>query len=95
VVKPPSTQRVTSVILNSKVISLPQPPYPMMAKQTRTQGPVHIQILVDEQGKVISAQVVSGHPMLNPAAREGRHARPLYADDFEWTTGEDSGRDYV
>jgi protein TonB len=66
----PQTQRVTSVILNSKVISLPQPAYPMMAKQTRTQGPVHIQILVDEQGKVISAQVVSGHPMLNPAARE-------------------------
>jgi len=70
VVKPPSTQRVTSVILNSKVISLPQPPYPIIAKQTRTEGPVNIQILVDEQGKVISAQVVKGNPMLNSAARE-------------------------
>jgi len=56
--------------LISKVVSLPQPAYPVIAKQTRQQGPVSIQILVDEQGKVISAQVVSGHPMLNPAARE-------------------------
>src|ERR1043166_6403473 len=31
----PSTQRVTSVVLQSKVISLPQPAYPMIAKQTR------------------------------------------------------------
>lgn len=69
-VKPPTTERVTSKVLVSKVISLPQPTYPVMAKQTRTQGPVNIQILVDEQGKVISAQVVSGNPMLNTAARE-------------------------
>jgi protein TonB len=69
VVKQP-TRTVPSNVLISKVISLPQPPYPMMAKQTRTQGPVNIQIVVDEQGKVISAQVVKGHPMLNPAARD-------------------------
>jgi protein TonB len=68
-VKPP-TKTVPSTVLISKVISLPQPTYPAIAKQTRTQGPVNIQILVDEQGKVISAQVVSGNPMLNTAARE-------------------------
>jgi len=56
--------------LISKVISLPQPAYPVIAKQTRQQGPVSIQILVDEQGKVISAQVVSGIPMLNTAAKD-------------------------
>jgi TonB family protein len=67
--KPP-TRTVPSTVLISKVISLPQPAYPIMAKQTGTHGPVNIQILVDEQGKVISAQVVSGHPMLNPAARD-------------------------
>lgn len=69
VVKAP-TKTVPSTVLISKVISLPQPAYPIMAKQTGTHGPVNIQILVDEQGKVISAQVVSGHPMLNPAARD-------------------------
>ncbi len=66
----PTTQRVTSVVLNSKLISAPQPIYPFMAKQTHTQGVVNIQILVDEQGRVISAQVTSGNPMLNAAARE-------------------------
>lgn len=70
VVKPPTTQRVPSVVLASKAISLPQPVYPIMAKQTGTHGPVNIQILVDEQGKVISAQVVAGNPMLTSAAKE-------------------------
>ena len=70
VVKPPTTQRVTSSVLIAKVVSLPQPPYPMIAKQAGIHGAVNVQILVDEQGKVISAQVVSGSPMLTTAAKE-------------------------
>src|SRR5262245_29556052 len=66
----PQTQKVPSVVLISKVVSLPQPPYPNLARQIRRQGPVNVQILVDEQGKVISAQVVSGDPLLTTAARE-------------------------
>ena len=66
----PTTQRVTSVVLNSKAVSLPQPPYPIMAKHAGIQGSVNIQILVDEQGKVISAQVMSGSAMLSPAAKD-------------------------
>ena len=57
-------------MLASKAISLPQPLYPPIAKQIRAQGPVNVQILIDEQGKVISAQAVSGHPTLTGAARE-------------------------
>jgi TonB family protein len=68
-VKPP-TQRLTSIVLASKAISLPQPPYPTIAKQARIQGQVNIQILVDERGTVISAQVVSGNPMLTYVARD-------------------------
>jgi protein TonB len=68
--KPPTTQRVPSVVLTSKAIALPQPPYPMMAKQMRIQGLVSVQILVDEQGRVISAQVVTGNPALSTAARD-------------------------
>ena len=70
VVRPPSTQRVTSSVLTSKAISLPQPAYPAMGRQIRIQGPVVIQILVDEQGKVVSAQLVSGHPILSASAKE-------------------------
>ena len=54
----------------SKAISLPQPMYPAMAKQVHAQGSVNVQILVDELGKVISAQAVSGNPLLTLAAKE-------------------------
>jgi protein TonB len=70
IVKPPVTARLPSTVLISKAISLPQPPYPPLAKQIKAQGAVNVQILVDEQGKVVSAQAVSGNPMLLGAARE-------------------------
>ena len=66
----PQTQRLPSTVLVSKAISLPQPPYPPIARQIRAQGPVSVQILVDEQGKVISAQAMSGNPTLLTAAKE-------------------------
>jgi protein TonB len=66
----PATQRVTSIVLVSKALSLPQPPYPQLAKQIRAAGPVNVQIVVDEQGKVISAQALNGHPALTGAAKE-------------------------
>jgi protein TonB len=66
----PRTEAMTSRMLISKAISLPQPVYPIMAKQIHLQGTVLIQILVDETGQVISAHVVSGNPMLTLNARE-------------------------
>lgn len=55
-------------ILNSRAISLPEPPYPPLARQIRLQGTVNVQVLLDETGKVISARSVTGNPMLAPAA---------------------------
>ena len=66
----PQTQRLSSVVLVSKAISLPKPAYPPMAKQISVEGPVAVQILVDEQGRVISAQAVSGHTLLLAAAKQ-------------------------
>jgi periplasmic protein TonB len=66
----PKTQIVSTMVLKSHAISLPQPPYPAMAKQVGIQGPVVIQILVDEMGRVVSAQVVSGNPILSVNAKE-------------------------
>jgi periplasmic protein TonB len=60
---PPKVLRVTELI-NSKALVLPKPPYPPLAKQIRLQGTVVIQVLIDENGKVLSARPVSGHPML-------------------------------
>ncbi len=55
-------------ILNGKAISLPKPPYPPIAKATKAQGTVVVQVLVDENGNVIAAHAVSGHPLLIAAA---------------------------
>ena len=66
----PQIQRLPSSLLMSKVISLPQPPYPPMAKQIGVHGAVPVQILIDESGRVIAALAVSGSPMLTTAAKE-------------------------
>ena len=58
----------TGAVLNGKAISKPQPAYPPIAKAARASGTVTVQILVDEQGRVVSASAVSGHPLLQQAA---------------------------
>lgn len=50
------------------VIAKPLPPYPPIAKAARVSGAVCIQIVVDETGKVIAAQALSGHPLLQAAS---------------------------
>jgi protein TonB len=69
-IKPLGPQRVASVVLVSKIVSLPKPIYPMIAKQIKAQGSVNVQILVSESGNVISAHAVNGHPMLINAAED-------------------------
>ena len=72
----PSTLRVSAPIILAKVVDLPKPAYPALAKQARIQGPVNVQILIDETGKVVSAQAVKGSAMLTKAAEDAaRRAR--------------------
>jgi TonB family protein len=59
---------ISGGVLNGKAISKPQPPYPPIAKASRVQGTVVVQILVDESGRVVSATAVSGPPLLQQAA---------------------------
>jgi protein TonB len=68
-VEKPKPKIVHKRVLNGEAISLPKPPYPPLAKQARIQGPVSVQVLVDESGKVISAKAVSGNPALVSAAQ--------------------------
>ena len=58
----------SSGILNAKAISLPQPVYPPAAKAVRASGKVVVHVTVDEEGDVISARAISGHPLLRAAA---------------------------
>ena len=68
--QPPAKRIVVSKkVLNSEAITLPKPIYPSLARQIRLQGQVVVQVLIDERGKVISAQTVSGHDLLTLAAK--------------------------
>ncbi|HEY0099378.1 MAG TPA: energy transducer TonB [Pyrinomonadaceae bacterium] len=61
--------RLPSVVISSKIITKPAPVYPAIARQTRVQGTVTVEILINEQGRVISAQATNGHPLLRAAAQ--------------------------
>jgi outer membrane biosynthesis protein TonB len=50
----PKTLRVSPGVIIAKVVELPKPTYPTLAKQAGVQGPVNVQILVDETGKVVT-----------------------------------------
>ena len=55
-------------MLNGKAVSKPEPAYPPIAKAARASGTVVVQVTVDEEGNVISASAVSGHPLLQASA---------------------------
>lgn len=66
--KPEGPVRLTSTIISSKAIDKPAPPYPPIAKSAGIHGTVAVQVVIDEQGRVISAKATSGHPLLMNAA---------------------------
>ncbi len=66
-----SLNTISGGVLNGKAISLPAPKYPMEAREgVNASGAVSVQVLIDENGGVISAGAVSGHPLLRKAAEE-------------------------
>ena len=74
--KPEGPVRLTSTIISSKAIDKPAPPYPPIAKSAGIQGTVAVQVVIDEQGRVISAKAASGHPLLlNAAVQAAYRAR--------------------
>lgn len=66
----PSPKVVDSGFLNGKALSLPPPNYPATAKAQRISGGVPVWIVFDEQGRVVLAGALSGHPLLQASARE-------------------------
>jgi TonB family protein len=45
-----------------------QPSYPPIAKAAGATGAVQVQVTINEAGKVVEAQVISGHPLLRESA---------------------------
>lgn len=66
----PSAPRgpVSGGVLNGKAVSLVKPAYPAIARSAQASGAVQVQVLIDENGNVISAHAVSGHPLLQSSA---------------------------
>lgn len=62
--------RVTTTVLQGKAIDRRTPTYPPLARQINLQGVVSIEVMISPDGRVESARVVSGHPMLALCARE-------------------------
>jgi periplasmic protein TonB len=69
-VQPPPKVLKISTVLNSRALSLPPPAYPALARNIRLQGVVIVQVMIDENGNVISAKATSGHPILVPEAQK-------------------------
>jgi protein TonB len=72
----PPRAPISGGVLNGKALSLPKPAYPAIARAARASGTVVVQVTIDENGNVISARAVSGHPLLQAVAvASARQAR--------------------
>ena len=70
-------------VLNGKATFLPKPPYPAAARAVRASGAVNVQVTIDENGNVVSASAVSGHPLLWQASEKAAYQAkfsPTYID---------------
>ncbi len=63
-------KKVSGGVLNGKASSLPAPEYPAAARAVEASGTVNVQITINEQGDIVSASAVSGHPLLRQAAEQ-------------------------
>lgn len=66
----PKGKTISGGVLNGKATDLPKPTYPPAARAVRASGAVSVQVTVDESGNVVSANAVSGHPLLRASAVE-------------------------
>ncbi len=57
-------------VQQANLVEQPRPAYPPLAKQARIQGTVRFNTVIGLDGKIIWLQVVSGHPLLIPAAQD-------------------------
>ncbi len=61
-------KRISGGVVNGKATSLPKPEYPADAIAANAKGTVQVKIIISNSGKVISAEAISGHPLLRQAS---------------------------
>lgn len=65
---------ISGGVVNGKARLLAKPVFPPAARAVRAEGAVSVQVVIDEQGDVVSATAVSGHPLLRQAAEQAAQA---------------------
>lgn len=61
-------------VVSGKALNLPAPKYPAAAAAVGAGGTVKVQVLIDEEGNVVSATAVEGHPLLRSSAENAAMA---------------------
>lgn len=67
---PPQKLRVSSGVAAGMLMYQMRPQYPRLAVQARIQGTVVLQAVIGKDGTVQDLRLISGHPLLAPAAIE-------------------------
>jgi protein TonB len=62
--------RVGGQVQQANLIRQPKPVYPPLAKQARIQGVVRFNAIIGKDGTIQNLTLISGHPLLVPAAQE-------------------------
>ena len=64
----PQRVRISQGVTKGLLIHKEEPVYPTLARAARVQGDVVLSAVIDVNGQIQNLQLVSGHPMLVPAA---------------------------
>jgi len=93
VVKPaPKRSLVQTLgVINGRATSLPMPTIPPAAKVANVAGTVAVQVLVDENGNVISANAVSGNQLLRASSEAAARRAKFNATTVDGTPVRVSG----
>jgi periplasmic protein TonB len=67
---PPAPKRiqVSSEVQEAMILSMTRPEYPLGAKLSRVHGEVRLKAIIDREGRITELKLISGHPLLAPAA---------------------------
>ncbi len=64
----PQRVRVSAGVTSGLLVRKVNPVYPALARQARIQGTVLLRAVISKEGSITGLQLISGHPMLAPAA---------------------------
>jgi periplasmic protein TonB len=64
----PQRVRISQGVTKGLLVHRVEPVYPTLARAARVQGEVVLSAIIDANGQITNLQLVSGHPMLVPAA---------------------------